>query len=164
MRELVESLQNMVLSRQDSIKELVKQAFGTNELGKANKSHWTLYREINPHDRDAKLGVIDAVKLMLATGDHRPLELIADMLGYSLTRNEASPDKPTLHAEMLQDYPAIVAMHSSIDEEAPVAVVVDLAQRARHELDQTVASYKISRRASGHYDGAVIAPHTVGRQ
>ena len=161
MRKLYESLQQMVLDHGD-IKSLVAEAFGTNDLGKPNKAHWTLYREINPEDREAKLGVIDAVSLMRATGDHRPLNIIADLLGYDLVPRTATPDKGTLHAEMLDDYPSICAMHSAIEEEQPVEVVLNISAKAHDELRQTVEAYKCTQKAAGRWHGPTVAPHVVG--
>lgn len=161
MRKLYESLQQIVLDHGD-IKSLVAEAFGTNDLGKPHKSHWTLYREINPDDREAKLGVIDAVNLMRATGDHRPLVIIADLLGYDLVARTAVPDKGTLHAEMLDDYPAVCAMHEAMDEEQPVEVVLNIAAHAHDEIRQTVEAYKCTQKASGRWRGPTVAPHVAG--
>jgi len=45
------------------------------------KPYSTLMRELNPHDRLAKLGVDTFVDIMKCTGNLRPLEIMADELG-----------------------------------------------------------------------------------
>ena len=49
------------------------------------KPYSTLLRETNPLDPGAKLGVETFMAIIQATGDARPLELMAQELGYRLT-------------------------------------------------------------------------------
>lgn len=48
------------------------------------KPYATLMRETNPYDPGAKLGVETLMGIIQATGDARPLELMARELGYQL--------------------------------------------------------------------------------
>ena len=51
---------------------------------KLGKPYSTLLREINPHDRGAKLGAETLLQLMQLTRSAAPLHYMADLLGYEL--------------------------------------------------------------------------------
>ena len=86
MQALIQAVQDMVLDHPTmSADDICKAAFGVNpDTGKANKSHWTLYREINPNDDGAKLSYVSLVQLMKVCGP-RPLEIMAAELGKVLS-------------------------------------------------------------------------------
>lgn len=51
---------------------------------KIRKPYSTLMREINPFDASAKLGAETLLEIMKVTHDVRPLQFMADEMGYSL--------------------------------------------------------------------------------
>ncbi|WP_031485624.1 phage regulatory CII family protein [Maridesulfovibrio frigidus] len=68
-------IQNMVLRhRALSVEQISELTFGS------AKSHWTLYKELNPEDSTAKMGVLDLVPLMKTCGSPAPLEAIAHQM------------------------------------------------------------------------------------
>lgn len=68
-------IQNMVLRHPViSVEVITEQTFGS------TKSHWTLYKELNPEDSTAKMGVLDLVPLMKTCGSVAPLEAIAQQM------------------------------------------------------------------------------------
>ncbi|MBI9110087.1 phage regulatory CII family protein [Maridesulfovibrio ferrireducens] len=68
-------IQNMVLRHHNmSVEVITEQTFGS------TKSHWTLYKELNPEDSTAKMGVLDLVPLMKTCGSVAPLEAIAHQM------------------------------------------------------------------------------------
>ena len=93
----------------------IKQERG--ETGKArSESHF--YAELNPNPTSlAKLKVETLISVMVATGDVEPLRYLAAYFGYSLASLDAvEPDAPTLEAEMLSDYPSLVAFHKAVQD------------------------------------------------
>lgn len=79
--KIAHALQAMVLENAKSVEMIAEEAFGTDDAGKPRKSKWTLYREVNPEDSGAKVGVLDLVPLMRACGSLEPLQLIANEMG-----------------------------------------------------------------------------------
>ncbi|MDD3311567.1 phage regulatory CII family protein [Pseudodesulfovibrio sp.] len=51
---------------------------------KIKKPYSTLMREINPFDTSAKLGAETLLEIMKVTADIRPLQFMAQEMGYSL--------------------------------------------------------------------------------
>ncbi len=75
-----------------------------------NKAPSTLYDELNPMpsaDRTAKLGLEDAVRIMEIIGDTTPLQHIANHFDMNTEPRTATPDKPCVDKEMLDDIPAL---------------------------------------------------------
>ena len=70
-------IQDVVIHDAESIRTLARLA---------GKSSSTLLREANPYDSGAKLGVDTLMRIMEATGDVRPLQYMAESLGYSLEK------------------------------------------------------------------------------
>lgn len=73
--DLIKIVHTMVLDSPIPAKALAK------EIG---KPYSTLLREINPYDGGAKLGVETLLHIMQCTGNTKPLEFMAEQLGYSL--------------------------------------------------------------------------------
>ena len=67
--------QKVVLEGDKSAKE-VAQTIG--------KPYSTLLREINPFDKNAKLGVDTLMAILITTNEVEPLEYIAKSIGYTL--------------------------------------------------------------------------------
>ncbi len=60
---------------------------------------------------------------------------------YLVAEEVATPDKPTIAEEMLDDIQAIAAFHKSIDEKQPEAIVRGLLREAHQELDEDYHMY-----------------------
>ena len=73
--ELSTLIHNLVLDNPVPAKDLAK-AIG--------KPYSTLLREVNPYDAGAKLGAETLLQIMMQTGDVKPLEFMANKLGYTL--------------------------------------------------------------------------------
>ena len=80
MREFLRCVQGMVLDGQIS-PEQASEALGCDEHGRPLKSHWTLYKELNPDDATAKLGAVTLLQLMVIYQNTKPLEIMAKRLG-----------------------------------------------------------------------------------
>jgi len=108
----------------------------------------TLYSELNYHlneQRNAKLGLLDAVRIMQATGDHAGLHAIAAALGYTCTKIAAEPAlEPgnTSHVRVMdavvqflaadaqgEDY---VRLHAKLESATSAMESVWTAKRAQH--------------------------------
>lgn len=71
------------------IREILTQTNGIEEItSKVGKTYPTLMREINPYDRNAKLGIETLFEIMKITNDIRPLEYIAKELGFTIKPKE----------------------------------------------------------------------------
>lgn len=61
---------------------------------KISKPYPTLLRELNPYDKGAKLGAETLLDLMQVTKDYRPLQYIAEQLGFHLVpKMEATAER-----------------------------------------------------------------------
>lgn len=80
------------------------------------KSETSFYADFNANETsNGNLKVRDFLNAMQVTGDYEALRYIAAMFGFSLTPiSSIEPDAPTVEAEMLQDYPAVVAFHDAV--------------------------------------------------
>lgn len=151
--ELEKAVQDMVLGHPaKSAEQICIDAFGVNpDTMQPSKSHWTLYKELNPHDATAKLGYLNLIQLMRATDDMRPAEIMADMLGYKLSPKAARPDGEDMRHESLQ---AVHAMDDFIraanDPDVPYAELVAKRLRAAKEADDVL------ERRNPDYEGHVM--------
>lgn len=113
--------------------------------GNAARSESTLYADLNPHPTSqGKLKVRDFMACMEITGNIEPLRYMASLFGYSLTPlSGVEPDAPTVEAEMLQDYPAVVAFHQAIQDfqqgKVKYETVLARLEGAMLDLRQTAA-------------------------
>ncbi len=83
--DLVKIVHSVVLDSHIPAKALAK------EVG---KPYSTLLREINPYDAGAKLGVETLLLIMRCTGNTKPLEFMAEQLGYELVPKRARASGP----------------------------------------------------------------------
>lgn len=145
MRNIAISLQDIVLKSQKSIEQLVEEAFGFSYDSEGNrraaKSHNTLYRELNPEDPGAKLGFLDGVLLMQATGNYTPLSLAANKLGLRLVPDGAAPDHDSVQEECLDDYAALTLFTQSVRGGDHPGVVRQAADKAIREIEETLTAY-----------------------
>lgn len=88
------------------------------EMEGSRKSEQTFYADFNPNpSSNGNLKVRDFISAMQVTGDISALRYIASLFGYTLTSlSGVEPDAPTVEAEMLQDYPALVEFHKACQE------------------------------------------------
>lgn len=110
-----------------------------------DKPYFTLARELNPEDPGGKLDAALVLPIMQTTGDHRPLEFLAHAMGYRLSPVKAAPDRPSIEAECLDDYPSLVAFHQEISKGAPWAKAWARGEQAIREIEETMISYRRSR-------------------
>lgn len=143
MNEILESAHGILRRSNLSAEEIVEKAFGVDENGSPRKSHWTLYKELNPGDPSAKLGAVDLFLLMKATGDVGPLEVMARLLGYVLLdKRELSPDRPSWEAEHAQDSRDMGEMTRLMDEGAPPAKVQLAGVKLIRNIEETLLQYE----------------------
>lgn len=75
------------------IREVLAQTDGIEEVtSKIGKTYPTLMREINPYDKNAKLGIETLFDIMKVTRDIRPLEYIANELGFRVVPKEQTSE------------------------------------------------------------------------
>lgn len=82
------------------------QDYGIKKLaGEMDKAPSTLYAELNPWgDRSkSKLGLEDAMRIAMLTGDIRGFELALDALGYAVQPKTAVPNRETAVEELAED-------------------------------------------------------------
>lgn len=152
MREILESAHGILKRSRLGVEEIVERAFGVDENGSPRKSHWTLYKELNPNDSSGKLGAVDLFLLMQATGDVAPLEVMARLLGYALLDKRAvTPDRPTWAAEHAQDSCDMGEMARLMDEGATPAEVQSAGCRLIKNIEETLVQY------GRDYDAGIIA-------
>lgn len=157
MREILEAAHGILKRSRLSAKEIAERAFGVNENGTPHKSHWTLYKELNPNDTTGKLGAVDLYRLMVVTGDVQPLEVMADKLGYLLiSKKDVHPDRPTWQGEHAQDSRDLGEMARLMDEGAWPSEVQRIAAKLVQNIEETVVQY------GRDYDNGVI--FTPGKQ
>lgn len=72
-------IQELVLAGSMSAKDIARSV---------GKPYSTFMREVNPHDKSAKLGIITFLKILEATGDTSPLQKIAENFGMTLVEKE----------------------------------------------------------------------------
>ena len=152
MREILESAHGILKRSSLGVEEIVERAFGVDENGTPRKSHWTLYKELNPNDPSGKLGAVDLFLLMQATGDVAPLEVMARLLGYALLdKRTVTPDRPTWAAEHAQDSCDMGDMARLMDEGAPPAHVERVARSLLKNIEETLVQY------GRDYDVGIVA-------
>lgn len=143
MKEILESAHGILKRSRLSVEEIVERAFGVDENGTPRKSHWTLYKELNPNDASAKLGAVDLFRLMQVTGDVAPLEVMARLLGYALLdKRTVMPDRPTWAEEHAQDVKEMGMMVNLMLEGAPPEEVYVALRKLHGNQNETVKRYE----------------------
>ena len=136
-------IQKMVLGHGQNVEKLCIDTFGLNpETMKPNKSPFTLYREINPNDPDAKLGYITLIQLMLKTQVFSPLRTIARMCGFKLVKLHVAPDQPTAMHEDAQDVEILGERNKAMLEGAHPDEVDAMTSDASENLWETAVKYR----------------------
>jgi len=114
-QDILHLLYDLARNSSKSIKSI------SEEIG---KPYSTLMRELDPADKGAKLGVELLLPLMRSCESIAPLRFMADRLGYRVVANKnITPDKTTLHEELLDTYQALVEYHRAMLERQPLEVV-----------------------------------------
>lgn len=115
------------------------------DAGEQRRSESALYADFNANPTSTgKLKVRDFMNALSITGNHEALRYMAAHFGYSLTiLSSVEPDAPTVEAEMLQDYPAVVAFHEAIQTyrrgEIDGETVLARLESAQLDLRQTAS-------------------------
>lgn len=91
--DLIKIVHTMVLDSPIPAKALAK------EIG---KPYSTLLREINPYDGGAKLGVETLLHIMQCTGNTKPLEFMAEQLGFALAPKRVNAESSRTAAQKPQ--------------------------------------------------------------
>jgi len=142
MRGLLESFHGIMMRTQMSAEELAEASFGFNSNGRPCKSHWTLYKELNPDDDTAKLGLIDAIRLMEVSGDIEPLYLIADRLGCMLRRKDnVQPDCSNWEKQHVQTTVFLGKMSHLMEEGAAPNTIQATMESIIQNLEKTALLY-----------------------
>ena len=142
MKEVLLAAHDMLKNSRMSAEQVAEAAFGTDENGKPRKSHWTLYKEMNPEDPGAKLGVADLCRLMAVTGDISPLEVMAHKLGYMLRKVDGiTPDQPHWQGEHAQDTVHLGRMSEMMTAGVEPSVLQTYVVRACADLEETAIRY-----------------------
>ena len=79
MNKVIEAVRETVLEGKNTAKEIALSI---------QKPYSSLMREINPYDAGAKLGLETYMSILKATGDMTSLEVMAQELGFRLTKDE----------------------------------------------------------------------------
>lgn len=136
MKNLVKAVQEMVLEHPTKNGEQICiEACGLNENGASNKPVFTLYRELNPNDDGAKLGLITFVQLLPVCGNLKPLALIAAKVGCRLVPVHGGPDGEDMRHECLQGYAAVSDLIKAAERGASHGEIAGLLERAVKELE-----------------------------
>ncbi len=115
------------------------------EKGGKKRSESTFYADFNPNESSlGNLKVADFMAAMEITGEYDALRYMAAHFGFTLSRlSSVEPDAPTVEAEMLQDYPALVAYHDALqqfrDGKVEYETVLARLESVQIELRQTAA-------------------------
>lgn len=136
-------IQKMVLGHGQNVEKLCIDAFGLNpETMKPNKSPFTLYREINPNDADAKLGYITLIQLMLKIKIFTPIRIIARICGFKLVKLQVTPDQPTAMHEAAQDVEVLGERNRAMLEGVHPDELDSMTDDACENLRETAALYR----------------------
>ncbi len=113
-------IHNLVLDNQMPAKDLAK------ALG---KPYSTLLREVNPYDTGAKLGAESLFHIMSITGDYKPMEYMAQQLGFQLVpvqENEVPHVTPgafhSTEAQSSNVCPTCGKLNENVEQAQPEAV------------------------------------------
>lgn len=116
--------------------------------GDKRRAKATLYSDLNPNPSSlGRLKARDMYLLMKIAQNFEPLRILAAMCGFSLiSLSNVEPDAPTVEAEMLQDYPALVAFHETLqqyrDGKVEYVAVLNRLQVLWNEINETAAKAK----------------------
>lgn len=108
------------------------------------RAYSTIVGDLNPNSMQGRLKVDTLIKTMEITGDLSPLHFLNGHFGQSATSflND-TPDAPTVEAEMLQDYPALVNYHNAVKDYTAgktkdLTESIEFLEAARRELNETL--------------------------
>ena len=140
---LAACIQSMVLDHPEGVQIIAEEAFGTDDQGNPHKSKWTLYRELNPEDRGAKIGALDLVPLMRACGSVEPLHIMAAMVGHHLVAADATPDGRDMAHECFQGLVAVAEFCKAAEAgKVRLESLGGLLSSAIKELEEVFVRYR----------------------
>ena len=141
------------------------QAYGVSRLAaEMDKRPSTLYNALNPWgDRSTiKLGLEDALYIMVQTGDKTALQIMAREMGCVCVDINAEPDQATLEGEIVDDFQAVSALATAMRSGASVREVEAAAGAAHREIEETVTEEIVEEKppiefkTSEEYPGEII--------
>lgn len=125
------------------------------------KKPFTVYGELNPSPgpaSTAKLGLEDAITIMKLLSNDALAKAVAREFGGECAPGACVvPDKDTLDAEMLDDYPAMVSFHDAMRRRARLDDVREVMEATIRDVRETYAMYE-----RGEYDPAGAAASEAG--
>ena len=135
MREFLSCIQNMVLKGNLSV-EQISEGLGCSEDGTPLKSPWTIYNEISPENKQAKLGAVTLLQLMMVCRDTTPLDVMAKKLGKCVVSLPGSPGA--------QKFCESTAYKMAVDAELATAAVLNEVQKAM-KSDGIISKKELAR-------------------
>lgn len=135
-KSLTKAIQEMVLRHDLSVEQICDAAF------EGRKSHWTLYKELNPQDESAKIGAVDLVDLMRVCRDVAPLRIMASRLGQVLmplpAAAAACPQLETAMSQATKEFADAVLCFSALMADGVVTRCE--YERFAREIDEFLAA------------------------
>jgi hypothetical protein len=123
-----------------------------------DKAPSTLYDELSlSRESKAKLGFADAVRIMVLTKDHRPLQALAALLGYTLSRPEPI-SRDIHHMQALRAVTDFLEAHARGDDYQALSPVREAAVEALETLWMQRRSEVVMYRRRGPALSKVAAP------
>ncbi|QLA19049.1 phage regulatory CII family protein [Desulfolutivibrio sulfoxidireducens] len=109
------------------------------ELG---KPYTTFMRELSQADTGAKLGVELLLPLMRACDSILPLRFLASRMDCRVVSlRNVTPDKPTLHEELLDSYEALTQYHRAMRDRQPPENVAALRETVIRQVQEDFVAY-----------------------
>ena len=132
-KTLQDVIREMALTSGKPAKVLAK------EVGKPSS---TLMRELSSEDKGAKLGVEMLLPLMRACGSIMPLRFLASRMDSRVASlRDVTPDKSTLHEELLDSYDALAQYHRAIMDNEPLENVAELREMLIRQVQEDFVAY-----------------------
>ncbi|OLN30127.1 hypothetical protein DVDV_0729 [Desulfovibrio sp. DV] len=132
-----------------SITEVIREMVqGSGKPAKAlarelDKPYSTFMRELQSSDRNAKFGVEMLLPLMQACASIMPLRYLASRMGCRVVSLESgSPEKSSIHEELLDSYDAIAHYHRAIRSQEPLERVAELREQVIRQVQKDFVAYR----------------------
>jgi hypothetical protein len=132
-KTILSAIREMVRTSGKPAKALAK------EIGRPYSS---FMRELSQTDRGAKFGVELLLPLMQACDSILPLRFLAAHLDCRVVSlREVTPDKGTLHEELLDSYEALARYHRAIRDRQPLERVAELREAVLRQVQEDFVAY-----------------------
>jgi len=132
-KTIMTAIREMVRASAKPAKALAK------EIGKPYSS---FMRELSQADRGAKFGVEMLLPLMQACDSILPLRFLAAHMDCRVVSlREVTPDKDSLHEELLDSYEALSQYHRAIRDKVPLERVAELREVVLRQVQEDFVAY-----------------------